>query len=230
MRIAALFSGGKDSTYSIYLMKKLGHDVVSLLTIIPSFCDSMLFHYPDIRMSPYLAEAMAMPLHQFNSDQSSTDAESNVLSDALKFMRSEYGIDGIVHGGISSYFQKNVFEKSCQKYGLSVFSPVWHMDPKSYMHELLSANFSIVITSVSCLGLDSAWLGCRLDHDKVNNLEKLSSKYGFNLNFEGGEAETIVTDCPLYTKKFVITDSAVTWEGERGIFEILDFELITKKC
>jgi diphthamide synthase (EF-2-diphthine--ammonia ligase) len=64
----------------------------------------------------------------------------------------------------------------------------------------------------------------------VNNLEKLSSKYGFNLNFEGGEAETIVTDCPLYTKKFVITDSSVTWEGERGIFEILDFELITKKC
>jgi diphthamide synthase (EF-2-diphthine--ammonia ligase) len=48
---------------------------------------------------------------------------TNVLSDALKFMRSEYRIDGIVHGGISSYFQKNVFEKSCQKSELSVFSP-----------------------------------------------------------------------------------------------------------
>jgi diphthine-ammonia ligase len=188
VRIAALFSGGKDSTYSIYLMKKLGHDVVSLLTMIPSFCDSMLFHYPNIGMSPYLAEAMALPLHQFNSFQSSTDAEANVLSDALKFMRSEYGIDGIVHGGISSYFQKNVFEKSCQKFGLSVFSPVWHTDPKSYMHELLSANFSVVVTSVSCLGLDSSWLGCRLYHDKVNKMEKITSKYVFNMNFEGCEA------------------------------------------
>ncbi len=230
MRLAALFSGGKDSTYSIYLMKQLGHDVVSLLTIIPSFCDSMLFHYPNIGMSPYLAEAMTIPLHQVNSKHSSTDEEANVLSDALKFMRSEYGIDGIVHGGISSYFQKNVFEKSCQKSKLSVFSPVWHMDPVRYMHELVSADFSVVVTSVSCLGLDSAWLGCLLDHDKVNKLEKLSSKYGFNLNFEGGEAETIVTDCPLYTKRFVITNAAVRWEGEQGIFEILDFELISKKC
>jgi len=230
MRIAALFSGGKDSTYSIYLMKKLGHDVVTLLTIIPSSYDSMLFHYPNIGTSPYLAEAMALPFHQFDSKQPSTDAEASVLSDALKFMRTEYGIDGIVHGGISSNFQKNVFEKSCEKFGLSVFSPVWHMDPKMYMHQLLSSNFSIVVTSVSCLGLDSTWLGCHLDHDKVNKLEKLSSKYGFNLNFEGGEAETIVTDCPLYTKKFVITRSAVRWEGEQGIFEILDFELITKQC
>src|SRR6478672_9654165 len=110
MRIAALFSGGKDSTYSIYLMKKLGHDVVTLLTIIPSSYDSMLFHYPNIGTSPYLAEAMALPFHQFDSKQPSTDAEASVLSDALKFMRTEYGIDGIVHGGISSNFQKNVFE------------------------------------------------------------------------------------------------------------------------
>ena len=114
--------------------------------------------------------------------------------------------------------------------GFQFFHPYGIWNPNRICMSSLSANFSVVVTSVSCLGLDSTWLGCRLDHDKVNKLEKLSSKYGFNLNFEGGEAETIVTDCPLYTKKFVITKSAVRWEGEQGIFEILDFELITKKC
>ena len=36
-----------------------------------------------------------------------------------------------------------------------------------------------------------------LDHENVRELESLSSRYGFNLNFEGGEAETIVVDCPI---------------------------------
>ncbi|RLG05392.1 MAG: ATP-binding protein, partial [Thaumarchaeota archaeon] len=31
MRLAALFSGGKDSTYAIYLMERRGHDVKYLL-------------------------------------------------------------------------------------------------------------------------------------------------------------------------------------------------------
>ncbi len=230
MRLAALFSGGKDSTYSIYRMKQLGHDIVSLLTIIPSFSDSMLFHYPNIRISSYLAEAMSIPIYHVNSVRSSTVEEAHVLTDALKFIRSEFGLDGIVHGGISSHFQRTVFAKSCQESHLSVFSPIWHVDPLQYMHELVAANFSVVVISVSCLGLDSKWLGCILDHDKIDKLEKLSSKYGFNLNFEGGEAETIVTDCPLYKKKFVITNAAVKWEGQQGIFEIVDFQLISKRC
>ena len=51
-------------------------------------------------------------------------------------------------------------------------------------------------------------------------LNKLSEKYGFNLNFEGGEAETIVVDCPLYSEPIIINKSKTTWDGYRGRFEI----------
>ena len=34
----------------------------------------------------------------------------------------------------------------------------------------------------------------------LDDLEKLSVKFGFNLNFEGGEAETFVINCPLFSK------------------------------
>jgi len=56
----------------------------------------------------------------------------------------------------------------------------------------------------------------------------LSSKYGFNLNFEGGEAETLVVDCPIYKKKLEIRTGMVKWFGDNGIFEITDYELIDK--
>ena len=54
----------------------------------------------------------------------------------------------------------------------------------------------------------------------------MSSKYGFNLNFDGGEAETLVVDCPIQEKQ--IRTGMVKWFGDNGIFEITDYELIDK--
>jgi uncharacterized protein (TIGR00290 family) len=94
--------------------------------------------------------------------------------------------------------------------------------------ELLRYQFEIVIVSVSAMGLDASWLGRRLDANAISELTKLSSKYGFNLTFEGGEAETIVTDCPFFSMKLEITKSKKSWDGQRGIFEILEAKLVSK--
>ena len=53
----------------------------------------------------------------------------------------------------------------------------------------------------------------------------LQNKFGFNLNFEGGEAETFVTNCPLFKKPLFIQDSRTEWDGYRGRFEILEAKL-----
>tara|TARA_X000000368_G_scaffold61021_1_gene43034 strand:+ start:1743 stop:1886 length:144 start_codon:yes stop_codon:yes gene_type:complete len=42
MKLAALFSGGKDSTYAIHLAKKLSHSVDVLLTLYPHSDESHL--------------------------------------------------------------------------------------------------------------------------------------------------------------------------------------------
>jgi uncharacterized protein (TIGR00290 family) len=93
---------------------------------------------------------------------------------------------------------------------------------------LIDEKFKITIVGVSALGLDQEWLGVTLDHENVKRLESLSTKYGFNLNFEGGEAETLVVDCPIYKKKLEIRKGIVKWFGDNGIFEIIDYELIDK--
>jgi len=56
-------------------------------------------------------------------------------------------------------------------------------------------------------------------------LETLSEKFGFNLNFEGGEAETFVIDCPLFFNAIKINKFTKNWDGYRGRFEIVDAEL-----
>jgi diphthine-ammonia ligase len=228
MKLAALFSGGKDSTYAIYKMLKRGHEVECILSIVPKSEDSMLFHYPNIELTSYLAEAMEIPYERMESNDPSSASETIVLQSVLEMIRPKYMIDGIVHGGISSQYQRSVFEKVCKHFQISMLSPLWGYNPKQYMHELIDSKFAIMITGVASLGLSSKWLGSTLDKNSLAELEWLSSKYGFNLNFEGGEAETIVTDCPVFKKKLVINEGSVRWYGDRGIFEIRDVNLTSK--
>ena len=228
MKLASLYSGGKDSNYSIFEMKRLGHDVVCLISIIPEISDSLLFHFPNIHLAQALAQAIDLPIRNFQSSTSRLENEVSVLENALSLVKDEFGIEGIVHGGISSMFQKRNFEKPCKALQLSVYSPLWNLNPRSYLHQLIDEEFKITIVGVSSLGLGKEWLGITLNHEYVTRLELLSAKYGFNLNFEGGEAETLVVDCPIYKKKLEIREGIVKWFGDNGIFEITEYELIDK--
>ena len=228
MRLASLYSGGKDSNYSIFEINRLGHDVACLISIIPEISDSLLFHFPNIRLTGTLAQAITLPIRNFQSRSSTLENEMFVLENALSTVKDEFSIEGIVHGGISSKFQKRNFEKVCRELQLTVYSPLWNLNPNNYLHTLIDEKFEITIVGVSALGLGREWLGITLNHKNVKKLESLSLKYGFNLNFEGGEAETFVIDCPIYRKRLEIREGMVKWFGDSGIFEIIDYELIDK--
>ena len=225
MKLAALFSGGKDSTYAIYLAKKLGHSVDVLLTLYPHSSESHLLHYPNIKFTQLQAESMKTPqlIEETLSDDS--ENESKKLNNLISLAKEKYSIDGLVHGGILSEYQKDNFSLICEKNQLKIISPLWNKEPESYMKELLNENFEYVISTVSSAGLNHSWLGRIIDKNGLDELQKLQKKFRFNLNFEGGEAETFVTNCPLFEKRLLIQDSTTEWDGYRGRFEILEAKL-----
>ncbi|MDP7260411.1 MAG: hypothetical protein QGI80_00405, partial [archaeon] len=51
MKLAALFSGGKDSTASLYKAMQDGHEITHLVTALASNPDSYLFHTSAINMA-----------------------------------------------------------------------------------------------------------------------------------------------------------------------------------
>ena len=228
MRLASLFSGGKDSTFSIVKMKELGHEVVCLITMKPQTDDSLLFHYPNSGLTKQLGEAMGIPSFRFALKKSSKEEEVNSLEYAIKKIKSIHNIQGLVHGGISSVFQKDNFQRVCSKQELEIFAPLWGIEPFRYMTHLIDKKFCIKIVGVSAMGLDQNWLGVTLDKYSLAKLEFLSKKYGFNLTFEGGEAETLIVDCPIFKKRLKINDFRIHWDGQRGIFEILEASLVSK--
>lgn len=228
MRVACLFSGGKDSTYSLYLAKQSGLSVDCLLTLIPNSEESYLFHSPNIWATQLQSKALQIPILTKKINSISIDDECNKLDQLISQAKSDYKIEGIVHGGIRSNFQKNKFNKICEKYNLKLISPLWQMDEYNYMNQLLKNSFVIQIISVSSMGLDASFLGIILNYSTLDDLYRRSKKYGFNLSFEGGEAETIVLDCPIFKKRLEILTSKIHWDGQRGIVEISDISLLDK--
>lgn len=220
MKLASFFSGGKDSTFSIYLSIQRGHSVECLLTINTEYEDSMLFHFPNTWITNLQSKIMDIPLISNTIQTNNLDYEIKVLDTMVKLAKDKYGIEGIVHGGISSNFQKKIFNEICVKNNLILFSPLWNIDQYTYMQQLLNNEFVIILIGVSAMGLDQTWLGTIIDIPSLEKLTTLSKKNGFNLAFEGGEAETLVIDCPIYNKKLEITSSITKWDGQRGIVKI----------
>ena len=230
MKLAALCSGGKDSTFSVYKVLESGHTVECLVTIHPSADDSMLFHFPNNKIAKSVAEAMHIPFMGVDSTTgSSKEAESEALERAIVQVKSSFNIEGIVHGTISSRFQNEIFSKVSARQGLENVTPLWNVHPYNYLHTLIDNHFHIKIVSVSAMGLDRSWLGKDLDRKSIAKLDLLSKRYGINLSFEDGEAETLTLDCPIFKKRLSIEKSNIKWDGQRGIFEILEHVLIPKE-
>ena len=225
MKLACLFSGGKDSTYAIHLAKKQGHDVVCLLSIFAKSEESHLLHHPNLRWTKLQSESMNIPQLTIISNSNETSDELIVMEKLLQNAKEQFQIDGLVHGGIKSKFQKEKFETLCLKLNLVSIAPLWETNPKEYMNQLLDSNFHFMMVTVSSDGLDEQWLGKLITQSDIEVLNNLSDKFGFNLNFEGGESETFVINCPLFSYPIKINKFTKNWDGYRGRFEIVDAEL-----
>ena len=227
MKLAAFFSGGKDSCCAIYKAKKLGHTIEALITIIPYSDESHLLHYHNITKTKVQSESMNISHIIGKSVSTKTTDEISLLHKLINEAKNNFQIDGIVHGGILSEFQRSKFEAICDDLKLKLISPLWHENASVYMKNLLDENFEFIICSVTTNGLDDKWLGKKITYDNLKILEKLAKKFQFNLNFEGGEAETFVLNCPIFKNPLKITKFKKNWDGYRGRFEIVDVGLVS---
>jgi len=209
MRVASLFSGGKDSIYAILKAMKAGLEIRYLITIAPKRSDSWMFHYPCVELTKLQAKAMGIK-QIFMETRGVKEKELEDLKRALAAVQDE--IDGVVSGAVASQYQKSRVDRVCNELGLKSFAPLWQKDPEKLLKEEVSVGFKIIMVSVSCDGLTKEWLGRILDKKAVEELIELSRKYGFNPVGEGGEYETFVVDCPLFRWEVKLPKFEIVWD------------------
>lgn len=226
MKVGTLFSGGKDSTYAAYLASR-SDELACLVTVFPNAEDSYMFHFPNLRWTGLQAEAAGVP-QVVGGTAGVKEEELLDLKAVLRSAKERFGLAGIYTGALASVYQKSRVEKICAELDLECVSPLWGIDPQKHLRTLLREGFAVQVVSVSALGLDEGWLGRTLDEKAVDELAELGVKYRFHIGLEGGEGETFVLDCPLFSKKLEVVSSQKHWHGDSGFLEFTEVRAVPK--
>ena len=223
MRLAAMYSGGKDSTFAMYLAEQMGHEIVCLVTVRPEDRASWIFHTPNLSVVPVMAEAMGKELVTVPSD-GTEEGDMAAMRDAL----SGLDVDGIVVGALWSDYQWDRMNLICGDLGLFVLAPLWRKDQDTVYDEMVSAGVEAIIVGVFAEGLDERWLGRRLDAETKRDLCALRDRYGISIMGEGGEYESMTLDSPMHLKRLVIDGSEKRMERNAGTFDVTSVRLESK--
>ncbi|MBD3318290.1 diphthine--ammonia ligase [Candidatus Woesearchaeota archaeon] len=228
VKLGVLFSGGKDSTYAAYVMKRQNYELTCLITMKSSNPDSFMFHTPTIDLTTLQAQSMGLPLVIGNTI-GEKEKELLDLQHTIRAAKEQYGIQGIVTGALFSTYQRDRIERICDELGLKMFSPLWHKPQEVQMRELLDHGFVLWFTAIAGDGLDESWLGRSITRDDVKQLQRLHEKRGLNVAGEGGEFESLVIDCPLFAEKLLLRAEKVMENKCTGRLVITKASL-AKKC
>ena len=223
MRVAALFSGGKDSTYAIYLAQQQGWEVASLLTVVPKASDSYMFHYPNVKWTELQSKAMGIPIKYKHSE----GLKEKELEDVEELMKAET-VDGYLCGAIASDYQWSRFNEICHKLGKPLFAPLWRKDQVMLLEDMVHAGFKFMIAGVYAEGFDESRLGKIITERSIRELESMRDKYRISPSGEGGEIETFVLDGPNFSKAISIDEAEARWERHSGNYIIREASLEEK--
>lgn len=227
MRLAALISSGKDSLYSMYKAREAGHKIEYIIAFFSENPESYMFHIPNVHLVEEQAKLMGIPVIKIIT-KGEKEKELADIENALAGLKGM--IDGIVTGATASNYQKTRIDNICKKLSLKSLAPIWQVPPAQTLRNMLKDDFKIMIVGIAAPPMDDKWLGRIVDEQCIKDLEELNKKHGIHILFEGGEAESLVLDCPMFGKIIEVTESEKHWDAKAraGWLEVRKIRTIGK--
>ena len=203
MSWAALTSGGKDSILSCQKAIDRGLDVRYLVTVRPKNADSYMFHSANLDAVPVIARVAGMEYIEI----ATPGRKEEELADLEKGLAA-LDIEGVIAGAVASSYQAMRVRAITDRLGLSLCTPLWHMDTRKLVREV-AQRMDARIVVVAADGLDAGMLGARFDEHLIGQLLKAEQKYRINIAGEGGEYESLTLCAPFYSRPVTFASAEV---------------------
>jgi len=201
MKVAVLWSGGKESCLAYHKAVAQGHEVAFLLTFIlndwPSLC------HP-ISMMSLQSEALEIRHLTFKVREPYMEGYREVIANLAK----EEGNEGIVTGDIWIDDHRRWIENVCSGLPVIPIMPLWGTSGAQLLGEVVSEGFKPVFTCVKEPWFNEKWLGRQLDRECLEELGNLHRRFGIDLCGESGEYHTMVLDGPTFREAIRIEESS----------------------
>jgi len=176
-----------------------------------------MFHSANLAAVPVIAERCDMTYVGIPTPGEKDDE----LRD-LKTGLAALPIDGVIAGTIESEYQRSRIATLCERLGLVMFAPLWHMDPLALLHEVAERmDARVVVTAAE--GLGENVLGKRLDANMIELLCRISAKRRIHIAGEGGEYESLTLDAPCFSSPVRCKGGYTEFSCGRGVVTIERF-------
>ncbi len=227
MRVAILFSGGKDSCQIISWALDNGHEIECLISVKPKDTTAYLWHFPTVEWTILQAEAMSMPMILLKCDKIGSKEEAEELHKVFNKIK----VDAVVLGGVGlQRTQIREVARVAKEHGIETIVPYGKFTSEQLLMEEINSGLNIVMTDVATDGLGIDWIGKTIDKNSINDLKARSKKFGFDILLEGGSGNTFVLDAPFFKKSIEFKSTEKIWDKatSSGYLKVNDAALVDK--
>jgi len=210
-RILLSWSGGKDSAFSLYELRKTSQfAVAALVTTVTEGYDRISMHGVRRTLLEQQAASLGIPLEQIVISQKASNEEYETKMRALleKYLRQ-----GVTKVGFGDLFLEDVRkyrDENLAKIGMTGIYSLWRRDTTAMAHEFISLGFRAVICCVDSKALDCRFVGRDFDEELISGLPSTVDPCG-----ENGEFHSFVYDGPIFQHRIPVTKGEISFRDDR---------------
>jgi len=198
LKVALLWTGGKDSCIAYQKALLQGHEVGCLVT----FTGEKPFLCHPLGLMSLQSKALGLPHLKVRIHEPYLSGYRGAINDLMK----THQIKGIVTGDMAvvDQFHGNWLDDVCRGIDIKIVRPLWGVDRYKHLKEIVSSGVKAIFTCVNKTWFDRSWLGRELDESCVEELRDLGERHGIDPCGEGGEYHTMVVDGPMFEERIEI--------------------------
>lgn len=184
------FSGGKDSTFALYLAKKQGFLPVSLINMLDETGERSRSHGLKPEVLRAQAASLGLPLITRSAGWGTYEVQ---FVEALREAK-DGGATLAVFGDVDLIEHKEWEEKVCVQAEIDAYLPIWGQPRIDVVHQFVEAGFVAQIMMLNQTIAPDWLLGEKLTHELI---EKMVA-HNIDPCAESGEFHTVVLDGPIF--------------------------------
>ncbi len=194
-RILLSWSSGKDSAWSLYVLRmRQDVEVVGLLTTFNQSVDRVAMH--DVRrcLVELQAESVGLPLITVGLPwPCSNESYEQLMKAALVEAKQELNVGAVAFGDLFLDDIRSYREKTVAAWGMEPLFPIWNMPTNDLSREMVTGGLKAYLTCVDPSQCPSSLAGRAYDLKFLDELPKTVDPCG-----ENGEFHTFAFDGPMF--------------------------------
>jgi uncharacterized protein (TIGR00290 family) len=193
-RILLSWSSGKDSAWSLHILRQRGgYDVVGLLTTFNEVADRVAMHGVRRELVELQAAAAGLPLWSVPLPWPCSNEQYEALMAEACAKAVAQGIGGIAFGDLFLEDVRAYRVKQLKDTGLEPVFPVWGLPTRALAEEMLASGLRAKLTCIDTKKLDRSFAGREFDDALLSDLPAGVDPCG-----ERGEFHSFVYAAPMF--------------------------------